>query len=162
MVCLCTRHKLCRQHLCRERFCTSRTLHYNTGVVRMKHKLHHTYWLTSFNESFRGIICRALPPMSVLPQVHASLPHTQGSMPHTMTPHGNRGKIAESFDSAPQNQRFLIVLMDHHTGFPEVKATGSVTSTSIVAWLRETFAVFRYPAKFLADNGPQFVSKEFE
>ena len=70
--------------------------------------------------------------------------------------------ICGPFESAPRHQRFIAILIDHHTKYPEVLLTNNTTSGRIIKWLRQTFARFGNPDTLLSDNGPQVLSEEME
>ncbi len=69
--------------------------------------------------------------------------------------------ITGPFYTAPSNRRFIVVLMDYYSRFPEVLLTDNVTSGQIITWLAEIFARYGNPCQLVSDNGPQFVSAEF-
>ena len=70
--------------------------------------------------------------------------------------------ITGPFENAPGNMRFIVVLVDYFSNFPEILCTTDITSSRIVKWLSELFSRYGNPNKLVSDNGPQFVSAEFE
>ena len=64
--------------------------------------------------------------------------------------------------TAPLSQRFLVVVHDVHSKWPEIAATSMVTSSAIIQILKELFSRWGIPEVLQSDNGPQFVSYEFE
>ena len=56
----------------------------------------------------------------------------------------------------------LLVLTDVHPKWPEVFRMMTTALSKTIALLRETFARFGLPEQIVSDNGPQFVSEEFE
>ena len=52
--------------------------------------------------------------------------------------------------------------MDAYSKFPEVVHMDSTTSSSTIKMLREIFSRHGLPELLVSDNGPQFVSSEFE
>ena len=61
----------------------------------------------------------------------------------------------------PHHQRFLVVLYDLHSKWPEVFATGSVTTGVVIDILTGLFARWGMPRAITTDNGPQFASADF-
>ena len=59
------------------------------------------------------------------------------------------------------NNMFLI-LIEAHTKWIEAKPLSSITSTSTIQCLRTIFSTFGLPEVIVTDNGPSFVSEEFE
>ncbi|KAJ8351786.1 hypothetical protein SKAU_G00232620 [Synaphobranchus kaupii] len=69
--------------------------------------------------------------------------------------------ICGELHGIPQHQRFLIVAYDLHSKWPEVVATGSVTTQVVTDFLASLFARWGIPDTITTDNGPQFVSADF-
>jgi len=57
---------------------------------------------------------------------------------------------------------FLLVVVDYFSPFFEVTVTKSVTSGKIISCLEAMLATHGLPVSIKTDNGPQFVSEEFE
>ena len=57
---------------------------------------------------------------------------------------------------------YLLVVVDYFSRFFEVAVTKSVTSGKIISCLEAMFAIHGLPLSIKTDNGPQFVSEEFE
>ena len=64
--------------------------------------------------------------------------------------------------AAPHHQRFLLVVHDLHSKWPEIAMTRIVTSTAIIAILDNLFPRWALPEMVTTDNGHQFISEEFE
>ena len=60
-----------------------------------------------------------------------------------------------------QNSMFLVVV-DAHSKWPEVIPVSSTTTSKTIEVLRDLFARFGIPEQIVSDNGPQFVSEEFQ
>ena len=56
----------------------------------------------------------------------------------------------------------LMVIVDAHSKWPEVLEITLTTSELTIQALRGLFAVHGLPDQVVSDNGPQFVSKEFQ
>ncbi len=70
--------------------------------------------------------------------------------------------IAGPFSTVPHCEQFIVSVVDHFSGFPEVLLTTDILSSKIVSWLRTLFVHYGYPDELVHDNGPQFVSQEFQ
>ena len=59
----------------------------------------------------------------------------------------------------------FLVVINSHSKWPEVVEMKSTSSTATILELRRmfaTFATYGIPEQLVSDNGPQFISKEFE
>ncbi len=69
--------------------------------------------------------------------------------------------ICGEIQGVPHHQRFLVVVYDLHSKWPELIATGSVTSQVIINFLDSLFSCWGLPNTVTTDNGPQLISAEF-
>ena len=60
------------------------------------------------------------------------------------------------------NGKMYLVIIDAHSKWIEAFVTTSSTSTTVIEILRHVFARFGLPEMIVSDNGPSFVSEEFE
>ena len=70
--------------------------------------------------------------------------------------------ITGPYENAPCHLCFNVVLIDYFSKYPEVLSTSDTTSTNIIRWLKDIFAHYGNPSTLVSDNGPQFISAEFE
>lgn len=132
------------------------------GIVRMKRILRELYWWPNMDKEIEYTCktCTACQQSekstACLPKVPATLPQAERSGQLFSI------DIAGPFHTAPMHQRFLVVLLDHFSGYPEVLATQNIQCRTIIKWLHEQFSRYGNPEKLLSDNGPQFISEEFE
>lgn len=68
--------------------------------------------------------------------------------------------IVGPFHSALPDCHFAITLVDHYSKFSEVAFTSAVTSATVIAFFSAVFSRECNPLEL--DNGPPFVSAEFE
>ena len=132
------------------------------GIVRMKRQLRKSYWwpgqdrdIEQFCKHCNG--CqrsdKSVPPINVKPT----------TVPVPTKPWQKLAiDITGPFLIAPQHSKFIVVLMDYHSKFPEILMTPTVTSEKIIAWLDEIFARYGLPSQLVSDNGPSFVSEKFK
>ena len=57
------------------------------------------------------------------------------------------------------NDRYLVVLIDYFSKFPEVLDTRDISSSNIIRWLTEMWGRTGNPSAVVTDNGPQFISR---
>jgi hypothetical protein len=131
------------------------------GIVRAKRKLRESYWWPGMRTDVDRLIrhcqgCQA-----------SDKSNSPASVPTTIIPTPSKVweklaiDITGPFSTAPKNQQFVVVLIDYFSKYPEILTTGSITSTRIIDWLKETFARYGNPKELVSDNGPQFISDEF-
>ena len=65
------------------------------------------------------------------------------------------------YDSLPSGARYIIVLMDYTSRWPELKLVRDPTYFTLIEFLREIFLREGFPESIISDNGTQFVSQEF-
>ena len=70
--------------------------------------------------------------------------------------------ILGELHGTPAHARYLLVLIDLHSKWPEVRAVTHVTSSTVNLFLSDVFARWGLPEEIITDNGRQFVSREFE
>ena len=64
--------------------------------------------------------------------------------------------------AGPVAGRMLFIAVDAHSKWPEVCVMNSTTAGRTVAVLKEMFARNGIPCQVVSDNGPQFISEEFQ
>ena len=64
--------------------------------------------------------------------------------------------------AGPFQDQIFLVIVDAHSKWVEVILMSSTTSQSTILELRKLFAAYGLPEHVISDNGPQFVSTEFE
>jgi transposase InsO family protein len=132
------------------------------GVVKMKQRCRTTVWWPGMNNDIEHYV-RHCAPCAVSGK---SLPPvTPPLQPIEFPPSPWHTVAIDIFGEvtwAPAHQRFIIVLVDRHTKWPEVAVCGTVTSTSVTNFLTDLFCRHGLPDNLISDNGPQFCSAEFK
>lgn len=65
--------------------------------------------------------------------------------------------------AGPFLSNMWLIMVDAHSKWPEVVKLGNnSTSSNVIVKIREMFSRFGIPETIVSDNGPQFVSEEFE
>ena len=132
------------------------------GIVRMKRKLRETYWWPKMNDDIERFVkhCQAcesstksLKP-NVLPRISIQPPTTAWTKLAI--------DIAGPYYTAPTGRRFIVTIIDYYSKFPEVLMTDTTTSATLIRWLEVLFARYGNLEDLVSDNGPQFISGDFE
>ncbi len=132
------------------------------GMVRMKRCLRQTYWWPLLDSQVEQVVkccegcqksAKAQPPDPIPKMCITKLDHAWSRIGID---------IAGPFNTVPHRKQFVVSVVDHYTGFPEVLLTMDIHSSRIVTWLCTLFACYGYPDELVWDNGPQFTSQEFQ
>ncbi len=132
------------------------------GIVRSKRQLRQSYWWPGMDTQIEEKVkyCLACQDSN---KAHKPTPVPPTAIPIPSEPwHKLAIDICGPFATAPKNKRFVTVLIDYATGFPEVLLSDDITSHKIISWLTSVFARFGNPSVLVSDNGKQFCSELFE
>ncbi len=131
------------------------------GMVRMKCKMREGYWWPGLNMQVETMV-KCCPGCQRNMKSQPPNPVPQISVPKPTIPWQKLGPdIAGPFHMAPQHQQFVVLVVNYHSGYPEVLLTTDIRSMTIIRWLHELFMRYGCPDSIVMDNGPQFVSAEF-
>nr|XP_006813842.1 PREDICTED: uncharacterized protein K02A2.6-like [Saccoglossus kowalevskii] len=129
------------------------------GIVRMKQRCRETVWWPGMDSQIEDYVrnCEpcAISGKSARPKQPPLQPTPWPTEPWNSIQMDIFGEIA----IAPHSQRFLVVVHDLHSKWPEVATTGTVTSTAVIKILKELFTRWGFPEVITTDNGPQFTSE---
>ena len=130
------------------------------GIVRMKRQLRRAYWWPGQDKAVEEFVRRC----SACQQSDKSVAPANVPTAKVPTPAKPWQKlaidIAGPFAVAPMNERFVVVLMDQYSKYPEILVTGNITSEAIIRWLDDIFSRYGLPNEIHSDNGKQFVSHD--
>lgn len=143
----------------------SRVLHMahegHLGVVKVKQRCRDTVWWphidTDVEELVRNCACCLLSGKTGQP---ATAPLTPTPWPSSPWEH-IQVDICGELHGAPAHARYLLVVHDLHSKWPEVFQLSSVTVHAIVDRLDNLFGRWGLPGVVTTDNGPQFTAAEF-
>ncbi|KAJ8006677.1 hypothetical protein DPEC_G00109710 [Dallia pectoralis] len=131
------------------------------GIVKAKQRCRDVVWWPAMGRDLEGLIrsCAACltsgksgPP--------ASTPLQPVDWPSAPWDHLQLD-ICGELHNVPHHQRFLVVVYDLHSKWPEVAPMGTVTSAAVVNFLDQLFSRWGLPRAITTDNDPQFLSLEF-
>ena len=64
--------------------------------------------------------------------------------------------------AGPFEGHMWLIVVDAHTKWPEVIAMKTTTASNTITALRSLFARYGIPSQIVSDNGPQFISEEYQ
>lgn len=131
------------------------------GIVRVKQRCRDLVWWPGIDRDIEALVrdCTACllsgktgppapPPLQPLPWPAKPWEHLQLD-------------ICGELYAVPHHQRFMVVVYDLHSKWPEVLSTGTVTTRVVIDFLDTLFSSWGEPKAITTDNGPQFISAEF-
>ena len=113
-------------------------------------------WWPGIDQEIEGMVkaCTACQEVKNTPAVAPLHPWVWPDHPWT--------RIHVDF-AGPFRGKTYLVIVDAHSKWPEViDMKTNTTTASLIVELRRVFAAFGLPRQVVSDNGPQFVSAEFE
>lgn len=124
------------------------------GMVKMKSLSRSLFWWPTLEEDIENVVNSC------------DICKQQRSMPATAPVHtwkwasGPWERI--HLDFAEVNKQMFLVVMDAYARWPEIFHMQTTTSSKTIETLRGLFAAYGLPKEVVTDNGPQFISGEFE
>lgn len=126
------------------------------GIVKSKQRLRTKVWWPKMDQQIEAVVKSCVPCQTTGTGLPAEEIHT------TPLPSGPWKEVAIDIAGDFPTGEYIIVLIDYYSRWPEVLITKTITSKTIIKWLKCVFATHGLPDKITTDNGPQFVSAEFE
>lgn len=124
------------------------------GIVKMKSLARSFFWWPTLDESIEHEVSEC------------SVCQQQRSMPATARVHTWRWSSCPweriHLDFAEDHKQMFLVVMDAYARWPEIIPMHTTTSEKTIEALRTLFSAYGLPKEVVTDNGPQFVSQEFE
>ena len=124
------------------------------GVCRMKQLARSHVWWPGLDAAIEDLVLHCQ-----LCQMSAKMPPKAPFVPWQW-PAKPWARIHVDF-AMYESKNYLIVV-DSHSKWLEVLPMTVITSTATITVLRNLFAAYGLPMELVSDNGPQFVSEEFE
>ncbi len=128
----------------------------------MRHLIRETYWWPGLSTQVHELVSQCSGcQMSEKSTPPAKVPDIQ--VPITTDCWTNDGlDISGPFTDALGNQKFIVTIIDYASIFPECLLTTDIRSSCIIRWLETVFCHVGNLSVFVSDNGPQFMSNEFQ
>lgn len=124
------------------------------GIVKMKSLARSLFWWPTLDECIEQVVSQC------------SVCQQQRSMPTTTRVHTWKWSSSPweriHLDFAEDHKQMFLVVMDAYARWPEIIPMHTTTSTKTIEALRSLFSAYGLPKEVVTDNGPQFVSQEFE
>ncbi|CAM4584726.1 unnamed protein product [Caretta caretta] len=126
------------------------------GIVRMKEIAQSYFWWPELDSAIeeKARACMSCQGVRNAPQWVPLHPWDWPENPWQ--------RIHVDFAGPLEGSMFLVVVVDAHSKWPEVSIMQSTTAESTIQKLRGLFSHFGLPEQLVSDNGPQFVSQEFQ
>ena len=71
-------------------------------------------------------------------------------------------KITSRFQGTPARGKYLLVVVDRYSRYPEVEIIQSTSASTVIRKLNKIFAAHGIPEILITDNGPPFHSNDFK
>lgn len=127
----------------------------HVGASGMKAVARTLLWYPGLDEDIEQVARRCVTCAKV-----ASLPPSQTPQPWPETKE-KWSRVHIDF-AGPVDGYMLLIIVDSHSKWIEVAPLKTATAESTIQALRAIFARFGLPRTVVSDNGPQFVSAEFQ
>ena len=131
------------------------------GVVKVKQRCRDTVWWphieSDVEKLVRNCACCLLSGKTGQP---ATAPLTPTRWPSAPWEHIQVDLCGE-LHGAPTHARYLLVIHDLHSKWPEVFQLSSITTHTVISRLDDLFGCWGLPSVVTTDNGAQFTSAEF-
>ncbi|KAJ8356082.1 hypothetical protein SKAU_G00188760 [Synaphobranchus kaupii] len=125
------------------------------GMVRMKELARSYFWWPGLDGQIEETVraCTSCQQVRCMPQPASLHPWDCPEVPWQ--------RVHVDF-AGPLEERMFLVAVDAHSKWPEVAIMRATTAEKTIERLGEVFSRFGFPEQLVSDNGPQFVSQEFE
>ena len=134
------------------------------GIVRTKQLLRSLCWWPGFDRAVEDLV-RACDLCQQSDKVLSQKvrPAPLQPVPLPTRPWSKLGiDIVGPIAGVPQAARYAVTLTDYHSKWVEVALSAKVETSDVIRVLSVIWAREGYPDEIVTDNGPQFVSRDFE
>ena len=125
------------------------------GIIKTKQRLRTKVWWPHMERDSEDFVKSCVPC-----QANGTGFRPEEIQP-TPIPDGPWKELAIDIAGDFPTGEYIVVLIDYYSRWPEILITKSITSSTIITWLKKVFACHGLPEKLTSDNGPQFSSAEF-
>ena len=126
------------------------------GVVNTKQRLRTKVWWAGIDKQVEDR-CKTCHSCQLV-----GLPTPPEPLKHTEFPSQPWIDLAADLMGPLPSREYVFVVVDYYSQYFEVDILMSVTSTKVIESLEKIFCTHGLPQSLKVDNGPQFVSEEFE
>ena len=126
------------------------------GIVKTKSRLRTKVWWPKMDSDAERI-CKSCHGCQVVGQLNVPEP-----MKRTEPPSGPWQDVAVDLMGPMPRGESLLVVVDYYSRYYEVVIMNSTTTEKIVDALSTIFARLGFPHSLKSDNGPQFLSEDFQ
>ena len=122
------------------------------GITKTKALLREKVWFPKIDDLVEEAIKTCLPCQTTTPKTTRE--------PLQMT-NADRAWEEVSMDFAEVEGKYLLIIVDDFTRYPEVEIISSLTASTVIPKIESVFARWGIPKVVKTDNGPPFNSKNF-
>ena len=126
------------------------------GVDKTKALIREKIWYPHIDERIKEMVDYCMPRLATSSDVKPE------PLKLTEMPKEPWEKIHLDFKGPLPGGKYLFVVIDRYTRYPEVEIMTSIVEQQVTKKLRKIFASHGLPKVVVTDNGPPFHSKEFE
>ncbi|KAI4883685.1 hypothetical protein NFI96_009381, partial [Prochilodus magdalenae] len=125
------------------------------GIVRMKELARSYFWWPGLDGQIEetASLCTSCQRVRSVPQLAPLHPWDWPEEPWQ--------RVHIDF-AGPFEEKMFLVAVDAYSQWPEVVIMRSTTTEKTIEKLGEIFSRFGFPEQLVSDNGPQFISQEYE
>ena len=123
------------------------------GMGRMKSLARGYVWWPDLDKNIESMVAQC----NVCQALHRDIPHD----PFVPWTWASRRWQRIFVDFAHYDGTDILVLIDHHSRWPEARVVRSLGAADVCEVLRSIFAAYGLPEELVSDNGSPFASREF-
>ena len=127
------------------------------GIVSMKKRLRSKVWWPGIDKEVERF-CQTCHSCQLVGRPQPPEPMKSTELPQGPWQHVSADLMTPSLPSG----HTLLVVVDYYSRYFEVEFLKSTTTDKVIASLNKMFLIHGLPKEITTDNGPQFISKEFE
>ena len=126
----------------------------HTGICKMKELARSYFWWPSLDKDIEVLVNSCSECLSVRPDPKRANLH------HWEWPDKPWHRVHIDY-AGPVDKHYFLIIVDAHSKWLEIYKTTSLMSDITIKCLRSSFSRFGLPVSLVSDNGPCFISTEF-